>query len=182
MDFVILILSFGAFLGNALIYQNFTSRFKPSPRRNRINKSAVTRLFWVWKKVIRIVIPIYLIYYFIEPIAPPPFAIRLCLVSLLPAIGMVILYKSLQHLGQEFSCCSNSLQPSKRVVSGPYKYMNHPIYFSNSLTFIGLALANLSWFSVAILIIQLAIYVSAALDESKNLDKRFPLEAEPYGR
>jgi protein-S-isoprenylcysteine O-methyltransferase Ste14 len=70
------------------------------------------------------------------------------------AIGFLILYLSmalyfwsLRHLGDNYSPCYDSYLPTGLVMSGPYKYIRHPMYLAKIFVGVGTVIVSGSlWF------------------------------------
>lgn len=106
---------------------------------------------------------LYLIAYG-EPMSLP---IVLQLGGLIGAIlGIIIWSVSYVHLGKSFGVLPRS---QKRVKSGIYAYIKHPMYKGIMLTYLGLAMTNQSlsgaWYSVLILFPLL--FIRARIEDKK---------------
>lgn len=93
--------------------------------------------------------------------------------SSLAISGLLLMIWALRHLRENFSPCHNAKIPQKRILTGPYQYVSHPIYLANFLQFIGITIANPDLFFISALILQIIFYSFAIRDENKALDKKF---------
>ena len=66
------------------------------------------------------------------------------------------------------------------VTGGPYRWVRHPMYVAGTLLCVGVSLA-LSWASLALTAVLVAVWVAKARVEERNLAARFP-EYEEYRR
>ena len=76
-----------------------------------------------------------------------------------------------RHLGRSFS-----LVPQARSVvqTGPYRWVKHPLYLSEEIVIVGVALQHLSPVTVIILILHFAVQVSRILYEEDVLRRNCP--------
>ena len=65
-------------------------------------------------------------------------------------------------------------QVRRLVLSGPYRYIRHPLYLSEEIALVGVVLQVMSPLTVLILVGHIAVQVSRILYEEKLLDKTLP--------
>ncbi|PIP75040.1 MAG: hypothetical protein CO135_00875 [Candidatus Levybacteria bacterium CG_4_9_14_3_um_filter_35_16] len=89
--------------------------------------------------------------------------------TIIAVTGLCIWLTSYLHLGKSFGVLP---QKQKRVVSGIYKYINHPMYLGIWLTLLGLSLANSSRVGIIFLclIITPLFALRIKLEEKKLID------------
>jgi protein-S-isoprenylcysteine O-methyltransferase Ste14 len=63
--------------------------------------------------------------------------------------------------------------PSGLILSGAFRYVRHPLYLGSILSYLGMAVATASLFSLALLIIICLFYNYIASYEEKLLEERF---------
>ena len=78
------------------------------------------------------------------------------------------------NLGEHYSPCFDSFVPKDIIREGLYKYVRHPIYTSNIILLIGMAIATGSIWIIINLVVLTAYYVNSAYREEAVLLKRFP--------
>ena len=89
-------------------------------------------------------------------------------------IAIVLFHKSLKFLGEQYSPCYNSVQPSKIITIGIYHYIRHPLYASNLLLLLGAFISSGSLIILLNLIVLFFYYLRAINLEEKYLCKIFP--------
>ena len=73
-------------------------------------------------------------------------ALRLIGVLVISA-GTVLYFRSLSHLGQNYSPCFDAHVPLEMVSSGPYRFTRHPMYLAKLLVAVGnFVLSGSLWF------------------------------------
>ena len=100
------------------------------------------------------------------------------LVGLLLTIAATILYfKSLNHLGQNYSPCFDSHVPLEIVSSGPYRFTRHPMYLAKLLIGVAnLIISGSLWFVL--------VFVYLALETARtifNEEKYLATSVPDYG-
>lgn len=91
--------------------------------------------------------------------------------TLLGASGIVLLYASLEALGDNYAPCDKGLLPYERVSSGPYKYLTHPMYLANILQLAGAAFLKFGPLIVAIAVVYASFIAFIAREERAALEK-----------
>jgi protein-S-isoprenylcysteine O-methyltransferase Ste14 len=86
-------------------------------------------------------------------------------------LGLVMMLVSVRHLGKSFS-----IMPQARSVvqSGPYRWIKHPLYFSEEVTVVGAALQFLTPATVVILVLHFGVQVYRILCEEDLLRRTCP--------
>ena len=100
------------------------------------------------------------------------------LVGLLLTIAATLLYfKSLKHLGRNYSPCFDSHVPLEIVSSGPYRFTRHPMYLAKLLIGVGnLIISGSLWFVL--------VFVYLALETARtifNEEKYLATSVPDYG-
>lgn len=111
------------------------------------------------------------------PQADTPPAVRLVATIIIIA-GTILSTACLVWLGRSFSI---DAQARRLVTAGPYSIVRHPLYVAEAVTFVGLALKNMSVWSFSIIAINLAFQYWRILNEERVLQQAFP-EYEAYAR
>lgn len=90
-------------------------------------------------------------------------------------VGGVLMLITLAHLGRSFSL----VPQARRVVSaGPYRWIRHPLYLSEEIAIMGIALQYLSLLVVLVLAAHVAIQIRRILYEEELLRRTLPEYAE----
>ncbi len=91
--------------------------------------------------------------------------------SVLLGGGMAITLVALVHLGRCFS-----IMPEVRgaVMSGPYRYVRHPMYLGEFVSGLGMVLASLSWMSAGIFLLFAWLQIQRMNYEERGLRNFFP--------
>jgi protein-S-isoprenylcysteine O-methyltransferase Ste14 len=86
-------------------------------------------------------------------------------------IGIIMMLVTIRHLGRAFS-----LVPQARSVvqTGPYRWIRHPLYFSEEFTVLGAVLQYLSPVAVMVLILHIGVQVCRILYEEDLLRRTCP--------
>jgi protein-S-isoprenylcysteine O-methyltransferase Ste14 len=86
-------------------------------------------------------------------------------------IGMIMMLVTIRHLGRSFS-----LVPQARSVvqTGPYRWIKHPLYFSEEIAVLGAALQYLTPLTVIVLVLHIGIQVRRILYEEDLLRRTCP--------
>jgi len=83
------------------------------------------------------------------------------------------------HLGKNWGMPMSQNQDPEIVVTGPYRYIRHPIYTGILLALIGSVLASgLAW--IVILIFAVPYFIYSSLNEEKLMMKQFPKAYPAY--
>ena len=90
-------------------------------------------------------------------------------------VGGVLMLITLAHLGRSFSL----VPQARRVVSaGPYRWIRHPLYLSEEIAIMGIALQYLSLLVVLVLAAHVAIQIRRILYEEELLRRTLPEYAD----
>ncbi|WP_394885858.1 methyltransferase family protein (plasmid) [Mesorhizobium sp. AaZ16] len=92
------------------------------------------------------------------------------LATSLIVVGTGLSAYCLAWLGRSFSI---DAQARRLVIGGPYAIVRHPLYVCEAITLVGVALANLSVWSVAIVSANLAVQYWRILNEERILTDTF---------
>jgi protein-S-isoprenylcysteine O-methyltransferase Ste14 len=85
-------------------------------------------------------------------------------------VGAIGFEASRRALGNQYSPCFDLKVPTRRIASGPYRWLSHPMYVSNVFTLIGVFIASGSlWIVIAIVVVVL-YYVRSARRENAILE------------
>ncbi len=175
------ILSFTVFLvlgvANYLIYFFAFRKFnKNNPnyyKRDVQNISKMTKLIYFFQNYYGIIALLYFTYFCFWATGTTFSQLGLTIGITLSVLGLMLQAWSLRHLNENFSPCHEAKVPEKRIASGPYQYVSHPIYLSNFIQFIGLYIANNSYFFLTAILVQIVFYYFSMRDENKALDAKF---------
>lgn len=89
----------------------------------------------------------------------------------LMTVGLLFSVYSLSFLGRSFG----ALARARRLVrSGPYRYVRHPLYAGEFVTFAGAVVGQLTVYSAAIFCALVVVQVYRALQEENVLEQAFP--------
>lgn len=83
--------------------------------------------------------------------------------------SLALLHWSLKTLGNNFAACDRGLMPKERIRSGPYRFTGHPIYLSNFLLMVGIAVASFGPLIAAVLMADVFFYTFSIRDEERAL-------------
>jgi protein-S-isoprenylcysteine O-methyltransferase Ste14 len=92
------------------------------------------------------------------------------------SLGLALSVYALGWLGRSFGVVP---QARELVRSGPYRYVRHPLYVAELVTFVGSVLTMISPFSTVVLVGFVTIQAYRAMQEEKVLKAAFP-EYESY--
>lgn len=93
---------------------------------------------------------------------------------LLTSAATLLYFKSLNHLGQNYSPCFDSHVPLEMISSGPYRFTRHPMYLAKLLVAVGnLVLSGSLWFVLMLLYLALET-ARTILNEEKYLAASLP--------
>jgi protein-S-isoprenylcysteine O-methyltransferase Ste14 len=86
-------------------------------------------------------------------------------------IGVIMMLVTIRHLGRSFS-----LVPQARSVvqTGPYRWIKHPLYFSEEIAVVGVVLQYLTPVTVIVLVLHIGIQVCRILYEEDLLRRTCP--------
>ena len=86
-------------------------------------------------------------------------------------LGSVALYEWARRTIRErrFHIAWSGEVPEAVCASGPYAFVRHPIYLSYVLAFLAVPIAFPRLLTLAILLLNLALYVHAALDDERSI-------------
>jgi len=91
-------------------------------------------------------------------------------------LGISLLFWAHFHLGKNWSpIIEKKFSKSRKlIISGPYKYIRHPIYTASFITLLGLFILSSNWILAGIpLIILILFYMSKIPREEKELIRNF---------
>jgi protein-S-isoprenylcysteine O-methyltransferase Ste14 len=86
-------------------------------------------------------------------------------------IGMIMMLVTIRHLGRSFS-----LVPQARSVvqTGPYRWIKHPLYFSEEIAILGVVLQYLTPVTVIVFVLHIGVQVCRILYEEDLLRGNCP--------
>jgi protein-S-isoprenylcysteine O-methyltransferase Ste14 len=86
-------------------------------------------------------------------------------------IGIVMMLVTIRHLGRSFS-----LVPQARSVvqTGPYRWIKHPLYFSEQIAILGVVLQYLTPVTVIVFVVHIGVQVCRILYEEDLLRRNCP--------
>ena len=86
-------------------------------------------------------------------------------------IGMIMMLVTIRHLGRSFS-----LVPQARSVvqTGPYRWIKHPLYFSEQIAILGVVLQYLTPVTVIVFVLHIGVQVWRILYEEDLLRRNCP--------
>src|SRR5262252_10263695 len=86
-------------------------------------------------------------------------------------IGMIMMLVTIRHLGRSFS-----LVPQARSVvqTGPYRWIKHPLYFSEQIAVLGVVLRNLTPLTVVLLVLHIGVQICRIYYEEDLLRRNCP--------
>jgi protein-S-isoprenylcysteine O-methyltransferase Ste14 len=85
--------------------------------------------------------------------------------------GTLFMIFTVSHLGRSFSLVP---QARRLVLSGPYRYIRHPLYLAEEIALVGVVLQVMSPLTVLILVGHITVQVSRILYEEELLDEALP--------
>jgi len=85
--------------------------------------------------------------------------------------GMIMMLVTIRHLGRSFS-----LVPQARSVvqTGPYRWIKHPLYFSEQIAILGVVLQYLTPVTVIVFVVHIGVQVCRILYEEDLLRRNCP--------
>ena len=86
-------------------------------------------------------------------------------------IGIIMMLVTIRHLGRSFSIVP---QARSVVQTGPYRWIKHPLYFSEEIATVGVVLQYLTPVTVFILVLHIAVQVCRILYEEDLLRRNCP--------
>jgi protein-S-isoprenylcysteine O-methyltransferase Ste14 len=78
---------------------------------------------------------------------------------------------SLSYLGRSFSIMA---QARRLVTDGPYRFVRHPLYLAEFISYLGVFIQYASWISAALLVVQCGFQIRRMLNEEALLQMAFP--------
>ena len=86
-------------------------------------------------------------------------------------VGMIMMLVTVRHLGRSFS-----LVPQARSVvqTGPYRWIKHPLYFSEQIAILGAVLQYLTPVTVIVFVLHIGVQVCRILYEEDLLRRNCP--------
>ena len=85
---------------------------------------------------------------------------------LIISFGTVLYFKSLAHLGRNYSPCFDSHVPFELISTGPYKMTRHPMYLAKLMVVIGdFVLSGSLWFVIMFVYLLIETLVTIAKEE-----------------
>jgi protein-S-isoprenylcysteine O-methyltransferase Ste14 len=87
-------------------------------------------------------------------------------------IGIIGFESAVRALGSHYSPCFDLRVPTGRVTSGPYRYVAHPIYISNTVVLGGVFISSGSLWVFLALVVVAVYYWRSAIKEQRLLDER----------
>jgi protein-S-isoprenylcysteine O-methyltransferase Ste14 len=88
-------------------------------------------------------------------------------------LGISLFLYAKHTLGRQYSPCFDSYLPNEVTMSGPYRYVRHPLYTANLLLLSGLFVMSGSGWTLTTICIVGAYYVHAAAQEESDLSRHF---------
>lgn len=85
--------------------------------------------------------------------------------------GMIMMLVTIRHLGRSFSVVP---QARSVVQTGPYRWIKHPLYFSEEIATVGVVLQYLTPVTVMVLVLHIAVQISRILYEEDLLRRNCP--------
>jgi protein-S-isoprenylcysteine O-methyltransferase Ste14 len=92
--------------------------------------------------------------------------------SVISGVGIVGFESSVRALGSQYSPCFDLRIPTERIVSGPYRYLSHPIYVSNATILGGLVISSGSLWVFLSFGILVTYYWRSAIRERQVFDEQ----------
>lgn len=168
-----LALIIGAFFGNILLYKRQYARYRIGlDYRSTYQVSGPTRMFGRLQYLLYLgVLGDVIFRFLIAGQSPRP--LRLLIGISVNILGLILLWLSLEALGENYAPCNKGALPRERVTTGPYRYVRHPIYLANFLQIAGIAAITGSLFILAILAIFVWSVCHAVQDEERALREHF---------
>jgi len=87
--------------------------------------------------------------------------------------GLVLFAWAMRNLGSQYSPAHQSLLPLKVVVTGPYRYLRHPVYTANVLILSGMLIVSGSLWLLLNLLVLLTYYALVISREEEAIAARF---------
>jgi len=174
----VLILAAGL-VANIAIYKRQHRRFgtRDSGRVEKRSYAASrpTRLFRHVKYALYLAALAYLLLnpLVLNPVQPSP--ARLLLGALVGVSGLVLLFLSLEALGENYAPCDQGVLPRSRVRHGPYRTLKHPMYVANILQLVGAAIVSFGALIVVLILVYSCFVALIAREENAALDRHFPV-------
>ena len=97
--------------------------------------------------------------------------------ALVISAATALYFKSLAHLGRNYSPCFDSYVPFELITRGPYRFTRHPMYLAKLVVVVGdFVLSGSLWF-VMMFVYLLAETITTIIREEKYLTSSFPAYA-----
>jgi protein-S-isoprenylcysteine O-methyltransferase Ste14 len=87
--------------------------------------------------------------------------------------GYFVFASGKSTLAKEYSPCFDSYIPKTVIREGVYKYIRHPIYTGNLISFFGLFISNGSLWNLLNLFVLIYFYIDTTHQEEKALSNKF---------
>jgi len=101
---------------------------------------------------------------------------------LLTSAATLLYFKSLNHLGRNYSPCFDSHVPLEMISSGPYRFTRHPMYLAKLLVAVGnFVVSGSLWFVLMFLYLALET-ARTILNEERYLTTTVPGYADYKNR
>ena len=97
---------------------------------------------------------------------------------ILVSYATILYFRSLDHLGRNYSPCFDSHVPLEIISSGPYKLTRHPMYLAKLLVVVGNFVVSGSLWILLILAYLAAETLRTILSEERYLTSALPAYAE----
>jgi protein-S-isoprenylcysteine O-methyltransferase Ste14 len=86
---------------------------------------------------------------------------------LLTILATILYFKALRHLGRNYSPCFDSHQPFELISTGPYKFIQHPMYLAKLMIVVGnFVICGSLWFMAVFLYLILETIRTIANEEN----------------
>lgn len=158
-------------LANQVIYKIHFREQEQAESRKVYKTSAPTRLF---KTAVRFLYILVLVRILGTPFLDISIErTNLILGSVLCAIAIILLNKSLRALGKNYAPCHAGILPRERIASGPYRIFAHPIYLSNLILLAGVWIAIGGLLLGPVWVIFACFYAISIRDEEKAFKEHF---------
>ncbi len=98
----------------------------------------------------------------------------------LMALCLPLFYWIFSSLGKNVTKTVAIRQEHSLVISGPYRWVRHPLYTAGFLFFVGLSLLSANWFILLLILLTFAILMMRTPIEEAKLIERFGDEYRQY--
>ncbi|MBU0993135.1 MAG: hypothetical protein KJ737_11635 [Proteobacteria bacterium] len=164
MGFITVLFFMLMIVANIVIYKRHHIKFNDTEneRKETYPLSFPTRLFEKAKYFLYLGVMVHLVSFACQKGDGTPSIPQFLTGAIMGMAGVWVLYASLKTLGVNFSPCNKGYLPEERVKTGPYRYMDHPIYYANMMQMAGVLVAvpgilMMGIFSVFVIFIYFAI-------------------------